>query len=279
LKPLAPMPIVDTHVHIWPDPRPERPYPWTPDPHPIEVLVPLLESAGVSTAVQVTPTIMGFDNQYGVDVAERLGSLAGVFGRFDPDAPGMRRRLEAWSATPGALGIRLTFFQDAAGTAAELRRLDPLWADLEELDVPVAVLAPAANGGLAQLVERHPKLRLVVDHLGLGTYDEDRDPFADWHRLAELAEFEHVLVKISTLVEASAEDYPFRDVHERLAEVVELFGARRLMWGSNHPVVAKKCGYAESLNYLGECAFLSREDLEWLTHRTFTTCLGRNGGA
>ena len=92
--------------------------------------------------------------------------------------------------------------------------------------------------------------------------------------LPEFAAFEHVLVKISGLPEVSREGFPFRDVHDHLAEAVSRFGARRLIWGSNHPVVLHACTYAESLDYLEDCEFLSSEQLERLLGGTLRDLLG-----
>lgn len=261
--------IIDAHLHVWPEPRPERPYPWTPDPHLIEDLLPVLDRYHVDRAVQVTPTIMEYDNQYGVLAAERTDDRIGVFGRFDPAQSDVRARLDAWMRRRGALGTRLTFFGSTAAEGGQLLALEPFWSAAEELNAPVAVLAPDSLPELAEVASRHPRLRLIVDHLGLGVYPGSADPYAGWPHLSELAAQDNVRVKISTLVETSTEKYPFRDVHDRLAQAVELFGAHRLMWASNYPVVLSHCGYAESLQFLGECDFLTPDQLEWLTHGTF----------
>lgn len=268
--------IVDAHVHIWPDPRPARPYPWTPDPHPVEVLLPVLDASGVRLAVQVTPTIMAFDNDYGLEAAERHPGRLGVFGRFDPHPPDLEARLAAWMAHPAATGIRLTFFGANAASPGQLHALAPLWEACVDRAVPVAVLAPDALGALSEVADRHRGLRLIVDHLGLGVYPGSADPFAGWPQLADLAAVPDVVVKISTLVETSVEPHPFPDVHDRLAEAVELFGAERLVWASNYPVVLSHCSYEESLTFLGACAFLDDEQLAWLTHRSFEAFLDRS---
>ena len=145
----------------------------------------------------------------------------------------------------------------------------------EELRVPVAVLAPDALVELGEVAIAHPTLRLIVDHLGLGVYEGSPDPFAGWQHLRALATISTLRMKISTLVETSVELFPFYDVHDRLQEAVELFGTRRLVWGSNYPVVSKKCSYRESLEFLGACTFLSSEDLEWITHGSWETFLGQ----
>ncbi|HET9073362.1 MAG TPA: amidohydrolase family protein [Solirubrobacteraceae bacterium] len=86
--------------------------------------------------------------------------------------------------------------------------------------------------------------------------------------LPEFAAFPEVRVKISGLPEVSTQGFPFADVHEHLARAVEQFGADRLIWGSNHPVVLPWCTYAESLRYLDACEFLSASDRRWLVSRT-----------
>ena len=266
--------IIDSHIHMWPVSKPERPYPWTPDPHPVEALLPVLNEIGINRAIQVTPTIMGFDNDYGLQIAQEMPHRFGVFGRFDVSAPDSADRLAAWMASTGAEGIRLTFFGASAVKRGALLSMKPLWELCEELCVPVAVLAPDAISELAEVARRHTRLRLIVDHLGLGVFEGSPDPFAGWSYLSDLASVPTVRVKISTLVETSKELFPFRDVHDLLAEVVELFGVERLVWGSNYPVVLKVCSYRESLDYLGHCSFLAREQLGWLTHRSWESYMG-----
>lgn len=266
--------IVDSHVHIWPDPQPGRPYPWPaqPDPNPVEALLPVLDAAGVDFAVQVTPSTSGYDNRYGLAAAARHPGRISVFGRIDPDAPDVRTRLAEWMAQAGAAGVRLTFLRESGGGADDPVRHERLWAAAEDLDVPVAVFAPGGLARVVRVAERHPRLRLIVDHLGLDLYGPD--PFAELALLRELVPHHRVCIKISGLVETSAEPFPFRDVHEHLARTLELFGSERVLWGSNYPVVLTSCSYAESLAFLDACEFLAGPARENVLHRTFESLVG-----
>ena len=268
--------VVDSHVHVWARAQPGRPYPWParPDPNPIEALVPVLDAAGVDVAVQVTPSTSGYDNAYGLEVAATRPDRVLVFGRIDPEEGHVHSRLTEWRAQPGAAGVRLTFLAEAGGGADDPVRHEAFWAAAEELDVPVAVFAPGGLARVVRVAERHPRLRLIVDHLGLDLYGPE--PLAEFTLLEELAPLEHVRVKISGLVETSTEPFPFRDVHDRLARALELFGSGRLIWGSNYPVVLNRCSYAESLEFLGACDFLSAAALEDLLHRTFAGAVARS---
>ena len=264
--------ILDSHVHVWPNAQPGRPYPWpsAPDPHPAEALLPVLDKAGVAAAIQVTPVMLGFDNRYGIVAAERHHDRIAVFGRLDVDAPGVRDRLLSWMAHPAALGVRLTFLESKPAVE------HPFWADAEELGVPVAVFAPGSLDAVVEVAERHPRLRLVVDHLGLDVYGAE--PYRDQRRLSALVACECVRVKISGLVETSSEPFPFRDVHDHLARAHALFGAERLIWGSNYPVVLNTCSYAESLEFVYECGVFSDDDLDQVLAGTFDALTAERNG-
>jgi predicted TIM-barrel fold metal-dependent hydrolase len=265
--------IVDAHVHVWQQPYPDGPMPWR-EPHPVAALLATLDAAGVEAAVQVTPSPEGWDNRYGLEAVRAHPERLSAFGRIDPAAPDPEARLRAWLREPGATGVRLTFFGAGAAAGGGLLALEDFWAACERLAVPVSLFAPDNLPEAVRVLERHPDLRLIVDHLGLGVYPGCEDPLKGLSVLAEFEPFATVRVKVSGLVEVSGEGFPFRDVHEHLEAALRTFGSERLIWGSNHPVVAHKCSYAESLEYLYECEFLSDLDLRHLLGDTVEEMLG-----
>jgi L-fuconolactonase len=272
------MRIVDAHVHCWRRARPDGARTWR-EPYPVEQLLTTLEAAGVAAAVQVTPSPEGWDNDYGLEAAAAHPQKVCVFGRIDPAAPDPLQRLRTWIGRRGASGVRLTYFGANAAPRGGLLALEKFWSACEQLALPVALFAPDNLSETIGVLERHPRLQLIVDHLGLGVYPGCPEPLAGLVVLDELAAFEHVRVKVSGLVELSAEPFPFRDIHEHLARAIDTFGAERLIWGSNHPVVLAKCSYAESLQFLYECDFLRTEDLRHMLGGTITRTLARGAPA
>lgn len=243
--------IVDVHVHVWDESYPDRPYPWTPDPHPLTALLPVLDEAGVDVAVQVTPMMKGWDNEEGLEAAASSDGRLVVFGRIDPFAPDPEARLRSWMSSPHARGARLTLF----GPSAEALRdgaLDPFLAAAEREQIPVAIFAPDELPHVLRALERFPMLRLIIDHLGCGVYPGATEPLRNFGVLREFAAFPQVLVKISGVVELSKESFPFRDIHELIAQARDWFTADRLLWGSNYPVVLSNCSYRESLDHIVE---------------------------
>ncbi len=68
--------IIDSHVHVWVQ-QPEK-YPWQPiggyvpeNEASVEMLLAVMDAAGVEGAVLVQPTPYGWDNSYLLDAAER----------------------------------------------------------------------------------------------------------------------------------------------------------------------------------------------------------------
>jgi predicted TIM-barrel fold metal-dependent hydrolase len=43
--------------------------------------------------------------------------------------------------------------------------------------------------------------------------------------------------------------YPYTKVHTHIQQLLDMFGPRRFMWGSDSPNVERYCTYAQSLSY------------------------------
>ena len=112
---------------------------------------------------------------------------------------------------------------------------------------------PAALVHLPVISERHPELRIVIDHLGKPPIGADDDARRDWRRLlADAAGNPLVFAKVSGL-------YPARGpLHEGTPELIrpfvedalEVFGVDGLMFGSDWPVSELAGGYDKVWNEL-----------------------------
>jgi predicted TIM-barrel fold metal-dependent hydrolase len=76
-------------------------------------------------------------------------------------------------------------------------------------------------------------------------------------------------VKISHTWSLSKQEYPYRDTHDQVKKVYDAFGPRRLMWGTDWPLVERACGYAKAQAIVREeLTFLNEEDKRWILGRT-----------
>jgi L-fuconolactonase len=99
----------------------------------------------------------------------------------------------------------------------------------------VAVL-PRHLEHVPTLSERHPDLRIVIDHLSKPPIGKaDREPW--WSLIAAAAENPLVHAKVSGLYPATAAIQPFVD------RALELFGPSRLMYGGDWPISVAYGGY------------------------------------
>ena len=86
-----------------------------------------------------------------------------------------------------------------------------------------------------EVVQRHPDLRLVIDHLAKPPIAEGRlEPWATDLRRA--ASFSNVYCKLSGMATEAGPGWTDADLVPFVRVAVEAFGYRRLMFGSDWPV-------------------------------------------
>lgn len=94
-----------------------------------------------------------------------------------------------------------------------------------------------------QFVDRHPNQRFVLDHIAKPRIKDHVQ--SSWEFLvAELARRENVWCKLSGMVtEADWTNWTESDLRPYFDTVLAAFGAERLMFGSDWPVILVACGY------------------------------------
>ncbi|MCK6447456.1 MAG: amidohydrolase family protein [Planctomycetes bacterium] len=253
---------IDAHQHFWKVARGD--YGWlTPELAPLyrdfgpEDLAPLLAARGIdgTILVQAAPTLA--ETEYLLELAERTPFVLGVVGWVDFEAPDAPDVLARFAEREKFVGVR-PMIQDLADDAWMLRReLEPAFRAVSELDLTFdALVKPRHLAHLSRLVERHPDLRVVIDHAAKPAIAEGARHwrgFARWREdLARLSESPQVFVKLSglptealraagngTLLDWHVDDLaPFVDV------LFERFLPERVLWGSDWPVVEAAGGYA-----------------------------------
>src|SRR5262245_53803126 len=170
------MVIIDSQVHIWGPETTDKPYftenaskPHRSTPLEYEELLQEMDANGVQRTVCVPPTWEGFTNEESLHAAQSHPDRFAIMGRIAIDKPESRALLPTWKNQPGMLGIRMTFHQGRAPSWLEDCTADWFWDAAERYDVPVMAFAPQAVFKLGEIAERHPGLRLIIDHMGLSS--------------------------------------------------------------------------------------------------------------
>jgi len=265
--------IIDSQVHIWPQQTPERPYitedasrPHRPVPLGYQQLLLEMEAAGVDRVVCVPPSWEGYRNDYALEAARKFPDRFAVMGKIPLNDPSGRQRIATWTEQPGMLGFRVSFRHGGTHSWLDDGTADWFWAEAERCDVPVMVFAPFAIVKIGEIAERHPGLRLIVDHMGLNVQWKGKALGPGVDLLLKFARFKNVAVKASCLPCYVDEPYPFPTLHPQIRRVVDCFGPQRVFWGTDLSQLT--CTYRQAVTlFTKELDFLSDADKEWIMGR------------
>ena len=268
-----PMMIIDSQVHIWGPETTDKPYmkedasnPHRATPIRCEELLEVMDANGVQRTVCVPPTWEGYSNEESLRAARLRPDRFAVMGRIAVYKPESRTLLAGWKKQPGMLGIRIAFHQGRSKLWLEDGTADWLWDGAERYNVPIMAFAPDAVPKLGEVAERHPGLRLIVDHMGLSSALRGKSLEPAVTDLLKLARFGNLAVKVSALPCYVDEPYPFPTLHPLIHRVVDAFGPQRSFWGTDLSHLT--CPYKQCLTlFTEELKFLSESDKEWIMGR------------
>lgn len=243
---------IDAHQHFWKLERGD--YRWLgPELAPLyrdfgpQDLAPLRARHGIdgSVAVQAADTLA--ETEFLLGLAERDPSVLGVVGWVDLEAPAAPDTLARLAEHPKLVGIR-PMLQDLPDERWILREsVAPALRALVELDLAFdALVKPRHLPHLVTLVERHPDLRIVVDHgakpdIAAGP---EWSGFSAWvSHLRTLGRQPLLHCKLSGLPTEARVDWHSKDLRPHVDALLGAFGPERMMWGSDWPVVELGGGY------------------------------------
>jgi len=240
---------IDAHHHLWTLARGD--YGWlTPALAPIyrdfklPDLAPHLSTAGIAGTILVQAAPTEAETMFLLDIAESADVVRGVVGWTDFDAADGVARIDALAARNLLVGLR-PMVQDIGDDDWLLgSALAPQLAAMARNRLVFdALVLPRHLPKLLQVIGKHPDLTFVLDHCGkpqLATGE-----IAMWQRdIVLLAEHPNIVCKLSGLVTEAAPDWQIADLRQAADHVLACFGPRRLLWGSDWPVVNLAGGYA-----------------------------------
>jgi predicted TIM-barrel fold metal-dependent hydrolase len=277
--------IVDTHVHVFTDDR--KKYPQIRDTSragsiptiteigqtewPLtttEKLISLMDEAGIDKATLVQAYfVYEYDNRYTVDSAlahpKRFASIV-VLDPMEKNSPDELSRLVEKQGVAGLRFMRGRLPASSLGDPATF----PLWERMQSLKIPLAVNDRIGDiSKIKKAMDRYPGVKVAFEHawghkVGAPPAYSLLDP------LFALADNPNVYIKtaINNIAAAREGGGTPRQLYTKL---VEVFGAKRIMWSSNYPAHPKFGGVKERLDIAKqELAFLSKADQAWIFGET-----------
>jgi L-fuconolactonase len=274
------MPLIDIHPHVISTDTQRFPLApigghqsdWSQErPISYDEMIAAMDKAGVAkSAVVQASSAYAYDNSYvAAAVAAHPTRFTGVFSA-DVLAPDAVDRMKLWMAK-GLTGMRLY----TAGSTMEQKlwftdpRTYPAWTFAGEAGLPVCMqMRFKAFPQLKEMLERFPKVRFIIDHLGR-TEMADGTPYAAAAPLFELARYPNVYLKVTHRnFEESRNGKATPETFFR--RLIEEFGANRIAWGSNYPAAKQPLADLVALGR-DTLAFLPQVDRDWIFEKTALT--------
>ena len=262
---------LDAHQHFWRYLAAD--YPWI-DPGGRMVVLrrdwlplnlwPLLEAHGLDGCIAVQARSSAEETDFLLDLARKFEWIAAVVGWVDLRAADLAIQLARWQGQAKLVGFR-HLVQDEPDVEALLA--DPAFnrgvAALQTAGLTYDVLVRAPQLRLVPaFCARHDRHWLVLDHLGKPAIAGGRESDAAWQaQLVRLAALPHVVCKLSGLVtEVGDRAVDATEICRYLDTALELFGPRRLLFGSDWPVCLLKAEYSEVFELIDRWAAPLSED-------------------
>jgi L-fuconolactonase len=245
---------IDAHQHYWSLRRGD--YTWlTPRETGLyrdfapEHLSQELAQCAVSATVVVQAAPTEAESRFLLDLTRRHPSIAGIVGWVDFEASDVAERISS-------------LVRDGEGMLKGLRPMvqdisDPGWLDRPGLDAAFeamisndlafdALVMPKHLAVIERRLRRHPQLRAILNHAGKP--DISSANLESWAaQIEQLACDTKVYCKLSGLLTQANQGAGIDELDAVVAHVFNCFGAERVLWGSDWPVVTSRASYREWL--------------------------------
>jgi L-fuconolactonase len=191
--------------------------------------------------VQAAPTIQ--ETEYMLGLADATDFVAKVVGWIDFENRADLKQLERLAKHPKFSGVR-PMIQDITDRQW-MHRADVQWAYQAIIDLELTFDAlgfPQHLDPFLKLFQQFPKMRTVIDH---GMKPAIRDgAFASWAaKMETIARETTVFCKLSGLATEAAQGWSIQTLRPYVDHMIESFGADRVMWGSDWPVLTLNGNY------------------------------------
>jgi L-fuconolactonase len=234
---------IDSHQHFW---KPERgDYYWMEGEgaKPIRrTIMPehlrdylMIRSIEQTVLVQAAPTIA--ETEFMLGIADKTDFVAKVVGWVNFEDRNDLKQLQRFAKHRKFAGVR-PMIQDLPDPDW-MHRKDVQWAfsAIIDLDLTFDALGfPIHLDPFRKLFDAYPKMRTVIDHCMKPVIREDQ--FQPWAmKIADIAKNTPVFCKLSGIATEARPGWTTETLKPYARHVIDSFGADRVMWGSDWPVL------------------------------------------
>ncbi len=276
-------PVIDAHMHVWSDDPVKFPFAHPYDAKFVPTTIPAslhrvvkeMDEHGVTHCVLVQTISHDWDNRYLFHCLKAEPKRFRGQGLIDPTDPNVAKNLALVMKEPGMAGVRFSpMYYQCKDDWLNAKATDAVWQKAEELGaVFTFFIASEQLPNLEDMVRRHQKVKVVIDHLARVDLVK-KDPEPEIKKLLALARYPNVFVKFSELMILSpSKKHPYRDTFPLVKKVYDAFGRDRLLWGTGFPGATRAQADRPALQQ--ELALI-RTEIPFFTAEDRAKILGRN---
>lgn len=262
-----PLPIIDTHQHLWDLSRFRLPWLEANRDSPLHRDFVMADyrraTEGLNVVktvymeVNVDPAQQAREADYVIDLCRRDDNpmAAAVIGG-SPQNADFGSYIERFARQPEVKGVRTVLHDPDRPTGMclapqfveNMKRLGDLGLSFD------LCMRPDEIGDGVTLAERCPKTRFIIDHCGNMPVRGSQSPlFGRWKEaMKAAAALENVVCKISGIVVTAPDGWKPADLAPVVNDCLETFGDDRVFFGGDWPVCTLRATYAQWLAALKE---------------------------
>lgn len=250
--------IIDSHLHVWS--LKKGFYQWPNESIPelfrdfeISDALTELNSNNVDSAILVQAADNADETRHLISVGNMSDRVSGIVGWVPLEDPVQTKTLILeYKQSSKFVGVR-TLIHTLP---------DPSWITSPKVSSGLEILEkeglsfdfvsshPEPLAQIPPICERHPQLKIVIDHLGKPPVGGSRSAYINWSNLIrESSKYPNTYAKLSGLYSSVGEldTWTISEIRPFINEALDCFGPERLMWGSDWPVSNIAGGYKRAI--------------------------------
>lgn len=249
--------MIDAHQHFWNVAKGD--YEWMTPASPLHRNYLPQDFDGIKTQFDIDKTVLVqaaatvHETEYILGLADANASIGKVVGWIDFENKADAKHLSRLAKHPKFSGVR-PMIEDIADVQW-MHRPNVQWAydAIIDLDLTFDALGfPQHLDPFLKLFQRYPAMRSMINH---GMKPAIRDgAFEPWAAKMELIAREtNVFCKLSGLATEAGARWQEETLRPYIGQIIKVFGADRVMWGSDWPVVTLNGTYDSWLETTKAC--------------------------
>ena len=256
------MQIVDAQIHLWATGLPNNKAHIQETSFTAKQAIALMDEAGVHAAIIHPPSWDPKSHELALAAVNDYPNRFAIMGTLPLNRAISEKEIPFWKNNV-VLGLRYTFLEEPHRSWIADGSLDWLWKSAEEEKIPISMLVTDSLIELQKIAERHPELRLTIDHLGGrggNTTLKDNEAMEHIPNLLKLAKYPNVAVKATGAPGYSGEAYPYPIMQGYLEQIYDAFGPHRTFWGTD--ITKMPCSWTECITmFTDEARWLNKNDI------------------